>query len=233
MLSNVNNLPQHVAIIMDGNRRWAKQHRLPRLKGHQTGANNIRHVVEVFAEYNLRYLTLFAFSTENWGRPRSEVNGLLRILRDMIDHEVKLLHEKDVRVLYLGRLDRLSAELRHKVERAIELTKNNTKMTLIIAFDYGARTEIVDAVHCLLADKLSPEEVDESSFAKYLYLPEIPDPDLIIRTGGERRLSNFLLWQAVYSELYFTDVLWPDFGATQIEEALVAYASQQRRFGKA
>jgi len=232
MLSNVNDLPQHVAIIMDGNRRWAKRHGLPPLKGHQTGANNIRHIVEVFAESNIRYLTLFAFSTENWGRQRSEVKGLLRILRDMIDREVKLLDEKGVRICYLGRLDRLSAGLQQKVKRAIELTKHNTKMTLIIAFDYGARTEIVEAVHRLLADQVSPEEIDEISFREYLYLPEIPDPDLIIRTGGEMRLSNFLLWQAVYSELHFTEVLWPDFGASEIEEALVAYASHQRRFGR-
>jgi undecaprenyl diphosphate synthase len=218
---------------MDGNRRWAKRHGLPRLKGHQAGANNIRRVVEVFAEHNLRYLTLFAFSTENWGRPRSEVRGLLRIFKDMIDREVKLLDEQGIRVCYLGRLDRLSVALQQKVERAVELTKNNTKMTLIIAFDYGARTEIVDAVHRLLADQISPEEIDEVSFKEYLYLPEIPDPDLIIRTGGEMRLSNFLLWQAVYSELYFTEVLWPDFSATEIEETLVTYASQQRRFGKA
>ncbi len=232
MLSNVNNLPQHIAIIMDGNRRWAKRHGLPRLKGHQAGTNNIHRVVEIFAKHNLKYLTLFAFSTENWGRPQNEVRGLLRIFRDMIDREVKLLDEQGVRVCYLGRLDRLSVGLQQKVKRAIELTKNNTKMTLIIAFDYGARAEIVDAVHRLLADQISPEEINETSFREYLYLPEIPDPDLIIRTGGEVRLSNFLLWQAVYSELYFTEVLWPDFGATEIEETLVTYANQQRRFGK-
>ena len=232
MLSNINNLPQHIAIIMDGNRRWAKRRALPRLKGHQAGANNIRRVVEVFAEYDIRYLTLFAFSTENWGRPRSEVKGLLQILSDTIDREVKFLDKEGVRICYLGRLDRLSVELQQKVKRAIEFTKNNTKMTLIIAFDYGARTEIVDAVNRLLADQVSPEEIDEIAFKEYLYLPEIPDPDLIIRTGGEMRLSNFLLWQAIYSELYFTEVLWPDFDVTELEKAHAAYASQQRRFGK-
>ena len=217
---------------MDGNRRWAKQHGLLLLKGYQAGASNIRRVVDVFAEHNLKYLTLFAFSTENWRRPRIEVRGLLRILRNMIDTEVKIIHENDVRFCYLGRLHGLSQELQQKIKGAIELTRNNTKMTLTIAFDYGARTEIVDAVRRLLADQVPPEEIDEISFREYFYLPEIPDPDLIIRTGGEMRLSNFLLWQAAYSKLYFTEMLWPDFGRTEIEKALVAYASQQGRFGK-
>jgi len=232
MLSQVSNLPQHVAIIMDGNGRWAKQHGLHRLKGHRAGAKNLRHVVEVLAEYNTQYLTLFAFSTENWGRPRSEVIGLLRIFKEMIDSEVELLHEKGVRLCYLGRLHRLSVELQQKVKRAIELTKNNTRMTLSIAFDYGGRMEITDAVRRLLADQVSPAEIDEVSLRERLYIPEIPDPDLIIRTGGEMRLSNFLLWQAAYSELYFTEVLWPDFGRAEIEKAFVAYTNRKRRFGK-
>ncbi|MFC1957921.1 polyprenyl diphosphate synthase [Chloroflexota bacterium] len=232
MLSKVRNLPQHVAIIMDGNGRWAKQRGLSRLQGHPPGAKNIHHVVDVFVEYNVEYLTLFAFSTENWGRPQREVNGLLRLIKESIDREVKLLHEIGVRVCCMGRLHRLPLELQEKIKRVIELTKNNTKITLNIAFDYGGRTEIVDAVHRLLADQVSPEEIDEVSFRKYLYSPEMPDPDLIIRTGGEIRLSNFLLWQAAYSELYFTDVLWPDFGRTEIGKALAFYASQQRHFGK-
>ena len=232
MLSEISNTPQHVAIIMDGNGRWAKKRGLPRLAGHRAGTKNIRHVVEAFAECNLKFLTLFAFSSENWSRPQREVKGLMRIFGDSIDREVKLLHKKNVQVCYMGRLHRLSPELQQKVERAIELTKNNTKMTLNIAFDYGARAEIVDAVHRLLADQVSPEEIDEVSFREYLYAPEVPDPDLIIRTGGEMRLSNFLAWQATYSELYFTDVLWPDFGRTEIEKALAAYASHERRFGK-
>ena len=232
MSPEVNNRPQHVAVIMDGNSRWAKQNGLTRLEGHRTGAKNVRHVVEVFAEYNIEYLTLFAFSTENWGRPRVEVRSLLRIFSEMIDSEIKRLHEKGVRLYHLGRLSRLPGGLQRKVKGAVELTRNNTGMIFSIAFDYGARTEITDAVHRLLADGVSPEEIDEGSLRERLYEPELPDPDLIIRTGGEMRLSNFFLWQAAYSELYFTNALWPDFNRTEIDKALAAYASRQRHFGK-
>ena len=225
-------MPQHVAIIMDGNGRWAKQRGLPRLAGHRAGAKNIRRIVEVFVEYDVKYVSLFAFSTENWGRPRGEVTGLLRIFHEMIDRELNLLHEKGVRVCHSGRLDRLPVELQRKVERAVELTKNNTRMTLNIAFDYGARAEMVDAVRRLLEDQVSPEEVGEISLRERLYSPEIPDPDLVIRTGGETRLSNFLLWQAAYSELYFIEALWPDFGRTEIEKALATYTRHERRFGR-
>lgn len=232
MLPKKNNRPQHVAIIMDGNSRWARQNGLTRLEGHWVGAKNVRHVVEIFAEYNIKYLTLFAFSTENWGRPRNEVRSLLRIFSEMIDSEIKHLHEKGVRLYHLGRLSRLPVGLQRKVEGAVELTKNNSRMTFSIAFDYGARTEITDAVHRLLADGVSPEKIDEVSLRERLYKPEVPDPDLIIRTGGEMRLSNFFLWQAAYSELYFTKALWPDFNRTEIDKALAAYASRQRHFGK-
>jgi len=227
----ITNLPEHVAIIMDGNSRWAKQHGLPRFEGHWAGAKNVRHVVEVFAEYNIEYLTLFAFSTENWGRPKSEVRGLPRIFREMIDSELKLLHERGIRLRHLGVIHRLPLDLRRKIEGAIELTKGNTGMTLSIAFDYGGRTEITDAMRRLLVNGITPEEINELSLKEYLYAPEIPDPDLIIRTGGEMRLSNFFLWQAAYSELYFTDALWPDFDRAEIEKALAAYASRQRHFG--
>ena len=232
MLPKVNNRPQHVAIIMDGNSRWAKQNGLTRLEGHRAGAKTVRHVVEIFAEYNIEYLTLFAFSTENWGRPRTEVRSLLRIFSEMIDSEIKRLHEKGVRLYHLGRLSRLPVGLQRKVKGAVELTRNNTGMIFSIAFDYGARTEITDAVHRLLADGVSPENIDEVSLRERLYEPELPDPDLIIRTGGEMRLSNFFLWQAAYSELYFTNALWPDFNRTEIDKALAAYASRQRHFGK-
>ena len=232
MLPNVNNRPQHVAIIMDGNSRWAKQNGLTRLEGHRAGAKTVRQVVEIFAEYNIKYLTLFAFSTENWGRPKSEVRSLLRIFSEMIDSEIKRLHEKGVRLYHLGRLSRLPGGLQRKVKGAVELTRNNTGMIFSIAFDYGARTEITDAVHRLLADGVSPEKIDEVSLRERLYEPELPDPDLIIRTGGEMRLSNFFLWQAAYSELYFTNALWPDFNRTEIDKALAAYASRQRHFGK-
>jgi undecaprenyl diphosphate synthase len=228
----INNLPQHVAIIMDGNSRWAKRHGLPRFAGHRAGAKTVRHVVEVFAEYNIGYLTLFAFSTENWGRPKNEVRSLLRLFREMIDSEIKLLHEKGVRLCHLGVIHRLPVVLQRKVESAVELTKNNTGMTLCIAFDYGGRTEITDAVRRLFTDGVTPEEINELLLKEHLYVPEIPDPDLIIRTGGEMRLSNFFLWQAAYSELYFTDALWPDFNRAEIDKALAAYASRQRHFGR-
>lgn len=227
-----NNLPQHVAIIMDGNGRWAKQRGLPRLKGHLAGTKNIRLVSEIFAEYKIKYLTLFAFSTENWNRPSSEVKGLLKILSDRLNPEIKRLHEKNIRVRHLGRLDSLSRELQQKIKAAIELTSKNTGGTLSMAFDYGGRAEIVEAVRRLLSDRISAPGVNEDIFKKYLYAPDLPDPDLIIRTGGEKRLSNFLLWQAAYSELYFTDVLWPDFNREEIDKALATYKSRQRRFGR-
>jgi len=225
-------LPQHVAIIMDGNGRWAKKRGLPRLKGHLAGTENIRRVAEIFAEYKIKYLTLFAFSTENWNRPSGEVKGLLKILSDRLDPEIKRLHKKNIRVRHLGRLDALSLELQQKIKAAIELTSKNTGQTLIMAFDYGGRAEIVDAARRLLSARISAEELNEDSFKKYLYAPDIPDPDLIVRTGGETRLSNFLLWQTAYSELYFTDVLWPDFGRAEIDKALATYLSRHRRFGR-
>ena len=225
-------LPQHVAIIMDGNGRWAKKRGLPRIEGHRAGTENIRRVAEIFAEYKIKYLTLFAFSTENWNRPSNEVKGILRILSDRLDPEIKRLHEKNIRVRHLGRLDALSPKLQQKIKRGIELTRNNTGGTLCMAFDYGGRAEIVEAARRLLSKRISPEKVTEDSFKEHLYAPDIPDPDLIIRTGGETRLSNFLLWQAAYSELYFTDVLWPDFNRAEIDKALATYMGRQRRFGR-
>ncbi|MCD6391330.1 MAG: di-trans,poly-cis-decaprenylcistransferase [Dehalococcoidia bacterium] len=224
--------PQHVAIIMDGNGRWAKKHGLPRLAGHEAGGKNIRPVVKIFADYGVRYLTLYAFSTENWRRPRIEVAGLLGLLAKKINQETQAFHQENIRLVHLGRLDRLSPKLREKVKAAVELTKSNTGLTLCLAFDYGSRDEIVQAVRRIADTGIPGDDIDESMFASYLYVPEIPDPDLIIRTGGESRLSNFLLWQAAYSELYFTQVLWPDFGRKQIEEALSEYKHRQRRFGK-
>jgi undecaprenyl diphosphate synthase len=228
----MDNIPQHVAIIMDGNGRWAQQRGMPRMKGHQAGVKNIRQVVKTFADLNVKYLTLFAFSTENWNRPQREVSGLIRLFERIIDSEVKLLHENNVRVLYTGRIQKLPETLQDKITRALKLTGGNTGITLIIAFDYGARVEILDAVRHIIADNISPEQITEKLFKQYLYLPDIPDPDLIIRTGGQIRLSNFLVWQAIYSELYFTGILWPDFDRTEIEKAMVHYAGQERRFGK-
>jgi undecaprenyl diphosphate synthase len=227
-----NHPPQHVAIIMDGNGRWANKRRLPRLAGHNAGGKNIRPVVKIFADYGVKYLTLYMFSTENWNRPRIEVAGLLNLLAKKIDRETQAFHQENIRLVHLGRLDRLSQKLREKVKAAVELTKNNTGLTLCLAFDYGGRDEIVQAASRIADAGIPADNIDESVFARYLYATDIPDPDLVIRTGGESRLSNFLLWQAAYSELYFTPVLWPDFGLKEVEEALSEYKRRQRRFGK-
>jgi len=224
--------PQHVAIIMDGNGRWAKKRRLPRPAGHNAGGENIRPVAKIFADYGVKYLTLYMFSTENWNRPRIEVAGLLSLLAKKIDQETQAFHQENIRLVHLGRLDRLSQKLREKVKAAVELTKNNTGLTLCLAFDYGGRDEIVQAASRIADAGIPADNLDESIFARYLYSTGIPDPDLVIRTGGESRLSNFLLWQAAYSELYFTPVLWPDFGHKDVEEALSEYKRRQRRFGK-
>jgi undecaprenyl diphosphate synthase len=224
--------PQHVAIIMDGNGRWAKKRHLPRLVGHNAGSENVRPVVKIFADYGVKYLTLYMFSTENWNRPRTEVTGLLSLLGRKIDQETQAFHQENIRLIHLGRLDRLSRKLREKVKAAVELTKNNTGLTLCLAFDYGGRDEIVQAARRIADAGIPGDNIDESVFAQYLYNPNIPDPDLVIRTAGESRLSNFLIWQAAYSEFYFTPVLWPDFGLKDVEEALSEYKRRQRRFGK-
>lgn len=223
--------PNHVAIIMDGNGRWAKQRGMPRIDGHRAGTENVRRVVEVFRRYEVRYLTLYAFSTENWSRPETEVRGLFRILAQVIDRESKALHAKGVRLGHLGRLDGLSRELQAKVHRAVEMTKGNSNMTLSIAFDYGGRAEILEAIRRIIDAGIPGEEVTESLFNSYLYTANVPDPDLIIRTAGEMRLSNFLIWQSAYSEYYSTPTLWPDFDEKEIEKALLAYSQRERRFG--
>jgi undecaprenyl diphosphate synthase len=231
-MSKTNYPPRHVAIIMDGNGRWAKKRGLPRLVGHNAGGDNIRPVVKTFDSFGVEYLTLYMFSTENWNRPKIEVAGLLRLLARKIDQETQAFHQENIRLVHLGRLDRLSHKLRRNVQGAVELTRNNTGLTLCLAFDYGGRDEIVQAARRICSAGIADDNIDESVFVRYLYNPDIPDPDLVIRTGGESRLSNFLLWQTAYSELYFTPVLWPDFGLEDVEEALSEYKRRQRRFGK-
>ena len=231
MMTEASHLPQHVAIIMDGNGRWAKHRGLPRLMGHKAGGDNIRPVVKIFADYGVRYVTLYAFSTENWNRPKVEVTGLLGLLTRRIDNESRAFYEENIRIIHIGRLDRLSQKLRQKIEAAMQLTKSNTGLTLCLAFDYGGRDEIVQAARRLSSENLPDNKIDETAVSRFLYTAGIPDPDLIIRTGGEVRLSNFLLWQAAYSELCFTPVLWPDFGGKEIKEALSEYERRQRRFG--
>jgi undecaprenyl diphosphate synthase len=227
----ISKLPIHVAIIMDGNGRWAQQRGLPRLAGHRAGTDNVRRVIEAFSDEGVPYLTLYAFSTENWGRPEAEVAGLMGILAEMIEKETENLHRNGVRLLHTGRLEGLSPELQQAVCRALETTKDNTRITVNVAFNYGGRTEILDAVRRLLADGIDPQCLDEALFRRYLYTAELPDPDLIIRTAGEMRLSNFLIWQAAYAEYYSTSVYWPDFGREDVHQALLAYSQRQRRFG--
>jgi len=229
--TEISPLPTHVAIIMDGNARWAEQQRLNRIEGHRRGTQNIRRTVESFARYGVQYLTLYAFSTENWKRSEAEIRGLLQILEEVIESETRALHEKNVRVRHLGRVDRLSPRLQERVKEAIELTRNNTRMTLSIAFDYGSRAEIVNAVRRIVAEGVPAEAIDERVFGRYLYSNGLPDPDLIIRTAGEMRLSNFLLWQSAYSELYFTPVPWPEFDEEEVRKALTAYSRRERKFG--
>lgn len=229
--TKISPIPQHVAIIMDGNGRWAKQRNLPRLAGHRAGTDNIRHIIETFAEFNVKYLTLYAFSTENWSRPEREVKGLIMILGQVIKREAMNLHRSGVRIRHLGRLEALAPKLQKQVLDAIELTKNNTRLTLGVAFNYGGRAEILDAVRRIISEKIPVERIDEALFNQYLYTADLPDPDLIIRTAGEMRLSNFMLWQAAYSEYYSTPTLWPDFGPRDVEAALTAFSQRQRRFG--
>ena len=230
-LPNLKHLPQHVAIIMDGNGRWAKQRGLPRLAGHRQGVNTTQKVVEIFMEYKIPYLTLYAFSTENWNRPQREIDGIFKILEERLEEGIKFAQENGIRIRHLGKPDGLPLRLREKVKRALELTHNNTRMTVSLAFNYGGRDEIVEAVRRLVLGCISPQDINEKLFSQYLYTADIPDPDLVIRTGGEMRLSNFLIWQSAYAEIYFTPVLWPDFGKKEIDKALIAYSQRQRRFG--
>ena len=224
--------PRHVAIIMDGNGRWAKERSLPRLAGHRAGTEQLHRIIRALTKHGVEYVTLYAFSTENWDRPAEEVQGLLDILQEVIKKETQELRQQGVRIRHLGNLDRLSPELREAVYAALELTKDNTTLTLCVAFDYGGRSEILYAVKRILDDGLSPAQIDEATFARYLFSPDIPDPDLIIRTGGEQRLSNFLLWQSAYSEYYYTQAYWPDFDEKEVHKALLEYSRRQRRFGK-
>ena len=216
---------------MDGNGRWAARRDLPRRAGHQQGVANIRRVIRALAERGVSVVTLYAFSTENWRRPTEEVDGLLTILAEEIEPQTRELHEAGVRLVHLGDPKPLDAALQGAIARAQQVTKHNTGVVLNIAFNYGGRGEILQAVRRILADGVAPDSVDESLFSRYLYTDGCPDPDLIIRTGGEQRLSNFLLWQAAYSEYYHTPVLWPDLDADELDRALDDYRRRRRRFG--
>jgi undecaprenyl diphosphate synthase len=225
-------IPTHIAIIMDGNGRWALSRGLPRLAGHRAGTENLRRVIEACVEFGVKYLTIYAFSTENWGRPLEEVQGLLRILEDVIDRELKELHQQGVQLRHIGRLDRLRPSLREKVLHAIEYTKDNKRLILNVAFNYGGRDEIVCAIQRMIANGVKAEEVTDALVSQYLFTAGEPDPDLIIRTSGELRGSNFLIWQGAYSEWYFTPTYWPDFGKEELGRALEEFSQRERRYGR-
>ncbi|MCB9136552.1 MAG: isoprenyl transferase [Anaerolineales bacterium] len=227
----IERVPTHVAIIMDGNGRWALSRGLPRIAGHRAGTENLRRVMEGCGELGIKYLTLYAFSTENWGRPEEEVRGLMGILEDVIDSELAELHREGVQLRHIGILERLDATLREKVLHAVELTKNNDKLVLNIAFNYGGRDEIVHAIRSMIYDEVAPQNVTDELVSHYLFTSGVPDPDLVIRTSGELRISNFLIWQAAYAEWYFTPVYWPDFGKDELRKAVEEYSRRERRYG--
>ncbi|MCC6944466.1 MAG: di-trans,poly-cis-decaprenylcistransferase [Thermomicrobiales bacterium] len=224
-------LPVHVAIIMDGNGRWAAQQGLPRIAGHERGTENIRRVTNAAAEAGIDYLTLWAFSTENWSRPLEEVAGIMRLLGEALDRETMELHRQGAQLRHIGSLEGLAPDLRKSVEDAIELTKHNTRLKLTLAFDYGGRQEVVRAMQEIVRAGIPADEITEETIARHLYTCDMPDPDLVIRTSGEHRMSNFLIWQAAYAELHFSPVYWPDFGPEHLQLALDDYASRERRFG--
>ncbi len=221
----------HVAIIPDGNRRWSKLHGVPELKGHQAGAKTMHSIVDHLLDYELKYLTVWGFSRDNWKRSKGEVNSLFNLLALQIKRDTAWLHKRNVRLRHIGRISELPDYLQLAIKEAGELTSANNGMTLSLAFNYTGRAEIVDAIHNWLADKDAPSYLDEKVFSHYLYTDGIPDVDLVIRTAGEQRLSNFLLWQTAYSEFFFSEALWPDFNTEELEKALLSYTQRQRRFG--
>ncbi|MEJ2740547.1 MAG: polyprenyl diphosphate synthase, partial [Dehalococcoidia bacterium] len=208
---NLKHVPHHIAIIMDGNGRWAKKHHLPVVEGHRKGAQSAQDVIDIFIEYKIPYLTLYAFSTENWNRPREEVDGIFDLLESQLEESISYAMKKEIRFVHLGRLEGLSPALKEKIQEATGETSRNTGLTLCLAFNYGGRDEIVHAMQRIVKSGVPPDKIDEHAVQHNLFTAHIPDPDLIIRTGDEKRLSNFLLWQAAYAEIYFTPVLWPDF----------------------
>jgi undecaprenyl diphosphate synthase len=225
-------VPRHLAIVMDGNRRWARQRHLPAIAGHRAGVDTIRRTLRAARERGVEYLTLYSFSTENWSRDAEEVGALMALLEETIRRETKTLVEDGVRLMVIGRLHELSERLQRAIAGAVKETLPGTRGVMTLAFNYGGRAEIVDAVRRLVADGVAPDQIDEAAIAKRLYAPEHPDPDLLIRTGGELRVSNFLLWEVAYSEMWATQVLWPDFSVTDLDAALASYAERERRFGR-
>ncbi len=225
-------VPRHVAIIMDGNGRWAKQRGWPRQAGHRAGAENLRRVINAAVEFGIPILTIYAFSTENWDRPKLEVRALMKIFARVLNQEVYELHDQGVCIHHIGELEGVDPKLSAGVRNAIELTKDNKRLILNVAFNYGGRREILHAVRRMLEDNLPPDQLDEKTFDSYLFTNGLPDPDLVIRTSGELRISNFLIWQAAYAEFYPTPTYWPDFDREELFKALVDYSARNRRFGR-
>src|SRR5438552_976470 len=228
-------LPAHIAIIMDGNGRWARKRGLPRVAGHRAGINAVREVVEASAELGIHVLTLYAFSVENWKRPQTEVSTLMQLLKDYLNKELDNIHKNNIRFRTLGRTDQLDASVRRELDKGIARTSSNTGMIFNVALNYGGRAEIVDAVNQILRNGGSTAAgnggITETQFAEHLYTAGLPDPDLLIRTSGELRISNFLLWQIAYAEIWVTDTLWPDFGKQHLYEAIIAFHKRERRYG--
>ena len=224
--------PRHVAIIMDGNGRWATQRGLPRLAGHKVGIEQIQRVLQYLADNHVTFVTLYAFSTENWNRPLTEVRGILNLMEEALVKQTPQLHKKNVKVIHIGKVDRLEESMKIALQNAQDLTKFNTGITLNVAFDYGGRDEILEAVRSLIRAQIQPDQIDETLFSSHMYTHPSPDPDLVIRTGGEMRISNFLLWQSAYSEYYHTPTFWPDLNDSELELALKSYQSRDRRFGR-
>jgi undecaprenyl diphosphate synthase len=229
---NITRVPHHVGIVMDGNGRWAQARGLPRIAGHKAGTENIRRILHAATDIGIKVLTVYAFSTENWARPEEEVRGLMRLLAQRIRRETKQLHAEGVCIRHSGRLEGISPSLAKQIQDAVALTCNNQRIIFNVAFNYGGRAEIVDAVRHIMRDGHPSESVTEELISQYLYTGGLPDPDLIIRTGGEYRLSNFLIWQAAYAEYYATPTFWPDFDEEELTTALEAYGQRQRRFGR-
>ena len=227
----ISNIPQHVAIIMDGNGRWAQNQSMSRSQGHKAGTKNLVPIMEEFISNGVKFVTLFAFSTENWSRPSNEINSLMLLLREALSQEISELNNKNIKLCHIGSLDKLDLDTRQLIGRCITETKTNNGLTLTVAFDYGGRTEIVDAIKSIIKDQIHHENIDEKLVEKYLYTTDLPDPDLIIRTAGEMRISNFLLWQSAYTEYYSTTTLWPDFDEKEVKTALKEYSTRFRKYG--
>lgn len=225
-------VPKHIAIIMDGNGRWAKSRGLPRAEGHRQGTENLRQIIRACVEFGVEILTIYAFSTENWRRPPLEVRLLMTILETVIDRELKELYQNGVQIRHIGRLDQIAPALQKKIQYACDYTKGNSRLILNVAFNYGGRDEIVHAVRQIIASGIPADEVTEDVLNQYMFTGGLPDPDLVVRTSGELRLSNFLIWQAAYAEYYFTPVFWPDFNKDELRKAIQEYANRTRRFGK-